>query len=164
MGGWDGTLADGGQEQVNGVRMAQGSALSRGGATMAASPGVQGSSQRPQSGGSGPGGGGGVGPTKAGGGGQFNGFGDVGQLRTSMMLSSSGSGSQSGAQMSGSGTNVQSVGNGRPAFNGGSMHGGGAGQGQIQAASSLAMTGAAVVPSSPAAVLGPQATTSVVQQ
>lgn len=166
--GWD--MADGGQEQVNGVRMAPGSAQARGVAPMAASPGAPGSSQRAPSGGSGhgpgpgPGPGGVAGPTKAGGGGgvQYNGFGDVGQLRPGMM-SNSGSVSGSVGGMSGSGTNVQSVGNGRPGFSGGSLHVGGSGQGQIQAASSLAMTGPAVAPSGPAAVLGSQPSTSVVQ-
>lgn len=108
-------LADAGQDHV---RMAQ----ARGGATPSASPGVQGSSQRPQGGGGGgsaPGPGPGPGPSKAGG--QYNAFGDVGQqLRTSMMMSNSVSGgSGSGAQMSSSGTSVQSVGNGRPSFSSG---------------------------------------------
>lgn len=158
--GWLGfDIADGGQEHANGVRMTQGSAQARGAATMTASPGVQGSSQRPQSGGAGSG----AGLMKQSGGGQFKGFGDAGQLRTNMMPNSN-SGSQSGSQMSSSSMNVQSVGNGRPAFNGGSLHGGGSGQGQIQPASTVAMTGAAVAPSGPVAVLGPPPTTSVVEQ
>jgi hypothetical protein len=75
-----------------------------------------------------------------------------------------GGGSNSSGQMNSSGTNVQSVGNGRPAYNGGPLHQGPSGQGQVQATASLGTAGAAVVPSGPAAVLGPQPPTSVVQQ
>jgi hypothetical protein len=44
------------------------------------------------------------------------------------------------------------------------LHQGPSGQGQVQATASLGMAGAVVIPSGPAAVLGPQPPASIVQQ
>lgn len=153
VGGWN--MADGGQKAVNEMRVAQGAMAGRGASTMGGSPGAQGSSQRGQGGG---------GSGSKGGMGQASNLGDVGQSRTSGMMSSSmsGGGGSGGSMSNGqsknsSSGNVESGGDGRGGTNEGSLQqGGGSG--------SHGAGGGGVVGSSPIAGMGGQAPTSVVQQ
>nr|XP_024386097.1 hornerin-like [Physcomitrium patens] len=146
---------DGGQKAVNEMRVAQGAMAGRGASTMGGSPGAQGSSQRGQGGG---------GSGSKGGMGQASNLGDVGQSRTSGMMSSSmsGGGGSGGSMSNGqsknsSSGNVESGGDGRGGTNEGSLQqGGGSG--------SHGAGGGGVVGSSPIAGMGGQAPTSVVQQ